>query len=108
DDTEFALLNVDGGGFLIPGIGTFTDDVNEVFTRTRSLAAFANAEFELTPALTIYGGLRYTNNRIRYRGCTADSGKGDLAAVFGAVPQFALGTTPTTVPGECFSLRDTP
>nr|WP_083434279.1 TonB-dependent receptor [Sphingomonas sp. Y57] len=108
DDTEFALLNVDGGGFLIPGFGTFTDDVNLAFTKTRSLAAFANAEYELTPALTIYGGLRYTDNRISYRGCTADSGKGDIAALFGAIQQFALGITPTTAPGECATLRNTP
>lgn len=108
DDIEFALLNVDGGGFLIPGFGTFTDDINQAFTRTRSLAAFANAEFELTPALTIYGGLRYTDNRIRFRGCTADSGKGDIASLFGAIQQIALGITPTTAPGECATLLDTP
>lgn len=108
DDTEFALLNVDGGGFLIPTFGTFTDDVNQAFTKTRSLAAFANAEFEITPALTIYGGLRYTDNRIRFRGCTADSGKGDIAALFGAIQQNALGITPTTAPGECATLLNTP
>ncbi|KEQ53881.1 TonB-dependent receptor [Sphingobium chlorophenolicum] len=108
DDIEFALLNVDGGGFLIPGFGTFTDDINQAFTRTRSIAAFANAEFELTPALTIYGGVRYTDNRIRFRGCTADSGKGDIASLFGAIQQFALGITPTTAPGECATLLNTP
>ena len=108
NDYEYFRLNVDGGGFLIPGVGTFTDGEAQAFSRIRSLAAFANTEYDVLPNLTLTAGMRYTENRLRFRGCTTDGGPGGLASLVGIIQQFALGVPATTAPGECITLLDAP
>ena len=72
-------------------LGVETADIisdQEVLT----YAFFGNAEFKLTDTLTLQGGVRYTDHRNRFEGCTADAGDGIAGGVFGVGP------------GECFTL----
>ena len=75
---------------------------NNFSSKMRSYGLFANAELEVTPNLTIQGGIRYTNNKQQATYCyndpAEDTGQG-TAFVFG---QF-LNSVPITIkPGECF------
>src|ERR1700722_14347327 len=42
-------------------------------------AAFASVDYDLTDAITIYAGGRYTDFRTNFNGCAADSGDGVAA-----------------------------
>ncbi|MDF8333811.1 TonB-dependent receptor [Novosphingobium cyanobacteriorum] len=80
-------------------------------TRARTYAAFANADFELTSALTATGAIRYTRSNRNFTGCMRDSGDGALAgtlAVIQFVAKGALGLPPGPVPlpGNCATLDD--
>ncbi|KEQ51797.1 TonB-dependent receptor [Sphingobium chlorophenolicum] len=107
-DVDTFSINTDGNGFVIPGFGVFRNGVTSARSRIRSLAGYANADFKVTPTLTITTGLRYTENKNRYVGCTADSGDGELAMVFGNVQEFALGVPRTAATGQCVTLRNDP
>lgn len=85
------------GPFQFKGI------VNDAFNRIETYAVFGNLEYELTDALTVQGGLRYTRSKIDYRACTKDSGAGDGAQVIGFV-QMLAGVPVTTAPGQCVTL----
>ncbi len=97
--------NADAGGFLIPGIGSFIYGRSQAFSDIRSLAAFANAEYKVNDRITVSGGLRYTENRTKFRSCTSDVGTGDLATLFGNIQAF-IGVPVTAAPGQCVTLRD--
>ena len=107
-DVDTFSINTDGNGFVIPGFGVFHNGVTFANSTIRSIAGYANADFKLTPTLTITTGARYTQNKNRYVGCTADAGDGELANVFGNVQQFALGVPRSTAPGQCVTLRNDP
>ncbi len=66
-------------------------------------AAFANAEFKLTDQLTATGGLRYTDSRREYEGCsTGDAG---LSAGFTFLSGLVSGTPTPPIPvGACVTL----
>ena len=75
---------------------------NNFSSKMRSYGLFANAELEVTPNLTIQGGIRYTNNKQQATYCyndpAEDTGQG-TAFVFGAF----LNSVPITIkPGQCF------
>ena len=83
------------------------------YTETnRAAAVFANADFEVVPLVTLTGGLRYTGTRQSMVGCTADTGDGSAAGLFGGFLANALrgafGLPPTNlyVPGGCITIND--
>ena len=59
-------------------------------------AVFASADYELTPNLTLTGGVRHTEQSIDFNGCSSDPGDGSLAAVFAG----------TAGPGDCITYLD--
>jgi outer membrane receptor protein involved in Fe transport len=61
-------------------------------------AVFANFDYNLTDALNVYAGARYTNFRTDFNGCASDSGDNVAATIFTVLD----GTT--ILPGECFTL----
>jgi iron complex outermembrane receptor protein len=69
-------------------------------------AAYGNAEFKLTDTLTAQGGLRYTNSKRHFEGCSRDNGDGLDAALFSYLDVLAYGATPGTIipPGGCFTV----
>lgn len=48
----------------------------------KNAAAFGNAEFEVVPNLKVQAGVRYTDSRRSFSGCTSDIAGGGVAQVF--------------------------
>ncbi|MDE2352577.1 MAG: TonB-dependent receptor [Alphaproteobacteria bacterium] len=69
---------------------------------TTSKAAFAHVEYNITDALQVVGGLRYTDETRSWSGCTFDAGDGSLANFL----NFAFGTS--LGPGACGTIDDNP
>lgn len=63
-------------------------------------AAFANFDYNVTDALNIYAGGRYTDFRTNFSGCASDNGDGVAATIFSV-----LDATPIA-PGQCFTLTE--
>lgn len=79
-------------------------------SKARSYAAFGNVEFELTPKLTLQGGLRYTRSKIDYRGCLAVSADGSAGPAYTNLNNYLrslFGYDPLSTPlgaGDCTTL----
>jgi iron complex outermembrane receptor protein len=72
---------------------------------TTSAAAFGHVEFNVTDKLRLVGGLRYTDEKRKWNGCTfdaADSPTGTLASF----TNFAFGAN--LGPGDCGTIDDDP
>jgi outer membrane receptor protein involved in Fe transport len=68
----------------------------------KTLAAFANVEYKLTDTLTLQGGLRYTDSKRDFAGCTRDPGDGTIAAIWtilGGIMGMPASAAPKA--GEC-------
>ena len=79
-----------------------TITANNFSSRMRSYGLFGNAEYKITSALTLQGGIRYTNNKQSATYCyndpAIDAGQG-AATLFGS----ALNSVPIKIlPGQCF------
>ena len=90
---------------LIPGLRF---DRPETTSRQNitSKAVFANAEYELTPSVTVKGGARYTKTLRNANVCIADSGNGNYATFFSILSDTLNGAAPAPVLGlgDCTSL----
>ncbi|MDR7154016.1 outer membrane receptor protein involved in Fe transport [Sphingobium xenophagum] len=72
---------------------------NEFDSRMRSYGLFANGEYQVTPQLTVQGGIRYTKNKQEASYCYSDPTGTGAAVLFGA----ALNSVPITIAaGQCF------
>lgn len=81
-----------------PVIGT--QKVNNIYDQdSDTWAVFGHTEWDLQEDWKLTVGLRYTDDRIDYEGCMADSGGGDIAQFFALL----LGAK-NTGPGLCASL----
>ena len=63
-----------------------------------TIAGFANLEYDLTDALSVHGGVRYTDSKNEFTGCSLDSGDGTASAFFVNVLML-----PAPGAGNCFS-----
>lgn len=77
--------------------------------KVETWGVFADGELAFTDTLSAVGGVRYTEDKRRFAGCTWDSGVGDLAAFFTPIVnrlRAARGLAPiaTTPPGACVTL----
>ena len=77
--------------------------------KIRTYSFFGNADFEISDQLTVHGGIRYTNARNRFSGCSLDSGSGNLAGIIGVIQSvgkgaFGLPPGPAPVAGGCVVL----
>ena len=80
---------------------------NDFSSKLRSYAAFANAEFEITPEWTVNGGVRYTNNKQEATYCYNDPVGAGPATVFSIFEGlFGNPGLPPLQAGECFPLGD--
>jgi iron complex outermembrane recepter protein len=70
--------------------------------KTTSAAAFGHVEYNVTERLGLTGGLRYTDEKRRWSGCTFDAGEGTLAGFL----NFAFGSS--LAPGACGTIDDDP
>jgi iron complex outermembrane recepter protein len=78
----------------------FDDSRNTV----KTYAAFDNVEYNIVAGLSATAGVRYTKSDTDYKGCSLDSGAGDLAALFGYLQTAAFGVPATATPGHCVTL----
>jgi outer membrane receptor protein involved in Fe transport len=79
--------------------------------KVETWGAFADGELAFTDALSVVGGIRYTQDKRDFAGCTADSGAGDLSAFFAPIVnglRAARGLAPiaATPPGACVTLDE--
>jgi len=69
----------------------------------RNIAAFGNVDYSFNDVITVHGGIRYTEDKRRYTGCTTDAGDGIQAGVFNIIYGIAYGGTFNIQPGGCTS-----
>lgn len=62
------VQNVGGSGFSLINSNIFSN------TRTEAKAVFANADYKINDQLSVVVGGRYTDTRIKFRGCALDAG----------------------------------
>ncbi|EZP79322.1 TonB-dependent receptor [Novosphingobium resinovorum] len=95
----FAALGVTG----FPPFFGFVDQDKQDFT---SKAVFANADYTLGNFI-LHGGVRYTDAKTKFQGCTLDDGGGTLALGYQTVLnsiRVPAGLAPITIaPGSCVS-----
>lgn len=94
----FQLAGVSG----FPPFYGFINRDNQTFTNK---AVFANVDYELGEYIVLHGGIRYTDSKIDFRGCTADNGTGTLSLGYETLlnsirPGVGLPTI-TVPPGGC-------
>ncbi|SER84466.1 Outer membrane receptor proteins, mostly Fe transport [Sphingobium sp. YR768] len=82
--------------WMIPGAPRGILTFNYSRQDVKNLAAFANAEYKVTPNITLIGGIRYTDSKRSFEGCTNDFG-GDTATWWNAI----FGTN--VQPGGCLT-----
>jgi len=111
DDNSYESSLQDFGGILSSttnvgatpenpeGVGDILMNENRGRQTNRAYAVFGNVEYELTPQLTVLGGVRYTDLRHTNQACSADTGAGDFSGVINA-----LFGGPITQPGGCITL----
>jgi outer membrane receptor protein involved in Fe transport len=90
-------------GLGLPVLADLKDLDNQWFQTT---AVFANIDDQISPAIKLYAGARYTEADDRFEGCTADSGDGIGAADFGPFQNairasLGLPANPPIKPGQC-------
>jgi iron complex outermembrane receptor protein len=70
--------------------------------KTTSTAGFGHVEYNLTERFRMTGGVRYTDEKRRWSGCTFDAEEGTLANFL----NFAFGSS--LAPGDCGTIDDNP
>lgn len=103
---QYAGVSTVVGTLGFPG---HTNDIR-LNTETKSYAVFGNIEYELSDALTLKAGVRYTDSKRDAETCTLDPGdSGGYVSAFFAGVSSAVRGTPTPVPpsGGCITLNAT-
>lgn len=93
----------------IPGFPPFFGFVDKNRQNFTNKAVFGNIDYMLGDKIVLHGGIRYTEAKTSFAGCTMDNGTGTLALGYEAVlnsVRAAVGLAPTTVPaGECVNIN---
>ena len=72
-------------------------------TKYRSIAAFADVSVPIADTLTLIGGVRYTDTKVDFSGCTLNAGNGTYARGFELIFGLPSGTIPL---GGCVTFDD--
>ena len=89
----------------IPSLAPYTDVNTELTQTSDTYAVFGNADYRLTDRLTVRGGVRYTTNLMKGRGCSSDPIPGDTLPQLFQVLQFLVkGSAVPIGTGQCASL----
>jgi outer membrane receptor protein involved in Fe transport len=83
--------------------GNFPSIDNTAQQDSTTMAVFASADWMLTDQLTLTTGLRYTDDEVDFKGCTADTGDGTLSTFFNILTDAVSGGALEGVaqPGGC-------
>jgi len=81
------LTSTSGSGFRAFNVlfGAPIPDAIDISStqKFRNLAAFANVDFAIGDQIKVHAGVRYTDSRDRFVGCTGNSANGALALILG-------------------------
>ncbi len=103
-------LTFGNGSSSAPGTLFINTTGSEVNQDIRNYAFFANGEYDLSDALTLKLGGRYTNSRNRADLCTTGNGDGTVSALFNLLPVLVFGVAPGSftpiTTGDCYPLND--
>jgi outer membrane receptor protein involved in Fe transport len=95
--------------FGLPAFDTFRDIDDQYF---HSYAVFGNVDYDITDTVKVTGGVRYTRAVDHFSGCSADTGDGNAASVFGPFENIVRGAflglapNPPIPPGGCVTAND--
>lgn len=107
-DLDEQIFSTASYGFTPLGLPQFTHVTVPESQQVDSYAGFTNFDFQLTGALTLHAGVRYTDSKSDFKACTADGGDGAFSTGFSAVinrTRARAGLPPTSfAPGECGTL----
>ena len=102
---EDQALTFANGSSSAPGTLFINTTGSEVLQNIRNYAVFANGEYDLTSALTLKLGGRYTNSRNRAELCSKGNGDGLVSTLFNIIGGFSGNPfTPIGVNG-CYVLN---
>ncbi len=97
------------GSSSAPGTLFITTTGAQVNQNIRNYAFFANGEYDVTDALTLKLGGRYTDSRNRANLCTTGNGDGTVSALFNLLPVLVFGVAPGSftpiTTGDCYPLN---
>ncbi|GAB4142542.1 MAG: TonB-dependent receptor [Sphingomonadales bacterium] len=100
DRTIFGISEQGGYPFFLdPGPQMQTASQADANQGIQNIAAFANIEYQVLSDVTLIGGIRYTDTRRDFDGCSRDPGDNNFSPFWNRIFSFAnldLG------PGDCF------
>lgn len=109
--TDIPDFTHNSNAYALIGFGSNYESTHDMSDQDiRSWAVFGNLDIELDARWTAHAGIRYTDYRNDFRGCTADPGDGVLAGLFTGFANFvrvgALGLAPIDAlgAGDCITL----
>jgi iron complex outermembrane receptor protein len=93
--------NDNAGNLFIDNSGVYSTE------NIRNIAGFLNAEYDLSSALTLRAGARYTDSKINSKICGYSPGDGNVATLFNLLGNL-LGKVPFTPigPTGCYTLNE--
>ena len=100
---SFNLSTSTNGLFGGAPFGNFPAIDNTAQQDSTTMAAFASADWMIGDKLMVTTGLRYSDDEIDFKGCTADTGDGTIANFFNILTDVVSGGAfaGTAVPGGC-------
>jgi iron complex outermembrane recepter protein len=81
----------------------FTKTVNQSNQKFDTKAVFANLDYDIDSAFVLHAAARYTKTQVDFLGCSADSGDGEVAALFNFFGNAFFRVDPGAKPGGCFT-----
>ena len=107
DNVATQILEIDAATWQAPvPYAGFDRVANKTDQETTTWALFASADWNIGEKLVLTTGLRYTDDKADYKGCSADSGNGALADFFNIALGGAFPDAGTEV-GGCATINET-
>ncbi|MFA7584960.1 MAG: TonB-dependent receptor, partial [Novosphingobium sp.] len=100
DDTHDSLIYDAGQSSNVIG---WDRDINFSNQDMKTFSFFGNADYKVTDQFSVLAGIRYTNAKRKYNGCSL--GDAGLAAIYNYVAQLFHPGAPTIDEGECVTLN---
>ena len=102
---EDQFLTFANGSSSAPGTLFINTTGSEVLQQIRNYAVFANGEYEVTEALTLKLGGRYTNSRNRAELCSKGNGDGLVSTLFNIIGGFSGNPFKPIGVNDCYVLN---
>lgn len=91
----------------VPSVPAYNSVETALRHSADTYAVFANLEYAATDALTVRGGVRYTNSEAHGTGCSfSDEPDNALGQLFEVLQGLVKGSAVPSAPGDCLSLDE--